>query len=65
MLVADDSDKRRAKVTSTLAHVHKLKDKTSGGFVMGQCLVFLLLVTPTLTLPVGVYSPAPERNYGS
>jgi hypothetical protein len=35
VLVVDDSDKRRAKVSRRLAHVHKLKDKTSGGFVMG------------------------------
>ena len=42
VLVADDSDKRRAKVTSTLAHVHQLKDKTSGGLVMGPGLVLLL-----------------------
>jgi hypothetical protein len=64
VLVADDSDKRRAKVTSALAHVHKLKDKTSGGFVMGQCVVFLRLVTATLTLPVGVafYCPDPART---
>ena len=64
VLVADDSDKRRAKVTSALAHVHKLKDKTSGGFIMGQCLGFLLLVTPILTLPVGVafYCPDPART---
>lgn len=64
VLVTDDSDKRRAKVTSALAHIHKLKDKTSGGFVMGQCLVFLLLVTPILTLPVGVafYCPDPART---
>lgn len=64
VLVADDSDKRRSKVTSALAHVHKLKDKTSGGFVMGQCVVFLLLVTATLTLPVGVvfYCPDPART---
>ena len=64
VLVVDDSDKRRAKVTSQLAHVHKLKDKTSGGFVMGQCLVFLLLVTATITIPVGVafYCPDPART---
>ena len=63
-LVADDSDKRRAKVTSRLAHVHPLKDKTRGGFVMGQCLVFLLVVTATLSIPVGVvlYGPDPART---
>ena len=46
MLCLDDSDKRRSKVTTQIAHVHKLKDKASGGFIRGQCLIFLLLLTP-------------------
>ena len=64
VLVVDDSDKRRAKVSRGLAHVHKLKDKTSGGLVMGQCLVFLRLVTATVTLPGGFafYCPDPARS---
>jgi hypothetical protein len=64
VLGVDDSDKRRAKVSRRLAHVHKLKDKTSGGFVMGPCLVFRLLVTATVTLPVGFafYCPDPARS---
>ncbi len=57
----DDSDKRRSKVTTQIAYVHKLKDKVSGGFIQGQCLIFLLLVTPKVTLPVGFgfYLPDP------
>ena len=57
----DDSDKRRSKVTTQIAHVHKLKDKASGGFIRGQCLIFLLLITPKVTLPVGCrfYMPDP------
>ena len=57
----DDSDKRRSKVTTQIAHVHKLKDKASGGFMRGQCLIFLLLITPQVTLPVGFvfYMPDP------
>ena len=60
-LVADDSDRERSKVTRRIAGVHKLKDKTSGGYVRGQCLVFLLSVTATATFPVGVafYQPDP------
>jgi len=63
-LVVDDSDKRRAKVTKHIAHVHKLKDKTSGGFLFGQNVVFLLLVTETVTIPVGFafYRPDPART---
>ena len=43
VLSLDDSDKRRSKSTKRIAHVHKLKDKASGGFIMGQCLIFLVL----------------------
>lgn len=61
-LVADDSDKRRSKSTKRIYGVHKLKDKTSGGYVMGQTIVMLVLVTPIVTLPVGFsfYRPDPE-----
>jgi len=61
MLVIDDSDKRRSKGTRKLAHVHKLKDKSTGGYFMGQSMVFLVLVTPLITIPVGFafYQPDP------
>jgi hypothetical protein len=60
-LCLDDADKKRSKVTTTIAHVHKLKDKASGGFIRGQSLIFLLLITPKVTLPVGFafYMPDP------
>jgi len=61
-LVVDDSDKPRAKSAKKIAYLHKLRDKESGGCILGQNLVFLLLVTATLTIPVGFafYMPAPE-----
>ena len=60
-LELDDTDKKRSKVTRKIAYVHKLKDKASGGFIQGQCLVFLVLVTPQITFPVGFafYMPDP------
>jgi len=60
-LVIDDSDNKRSKSASSIAHVHKMRDKISGGYVMGQQIVFLLLVTPKITLPVGFafYQPDP------
>ena len=63
-LVVDDADKERSKSTHRLAHVHKLKDKASGGFLMGQTLVFLLLVTERVTVPVGFafYMPDPALS---
>jgi hypothetical protein len=61
-LVIDDTDTPRSKAAKALAHLYKLRDKESGGYLWGQSLVFLLLVTPTISLPVGFafYQPAPE-----
>ena len=60
-LVEDDTDKRRSKSTTKIGYLHKLKDKATGGFLMGQCIVFLVLVTPKITIPVGFrfYMPDP------
>jgi hypothetical protein len=60
-LVIDDSDNKRSKSTSSISHVHKMRDKSSGGYIMGQQIVFLLLVTSKITLPVGFafYQPDP------
>jgi hypothetical protein len=61
-LVIDDTDNQRSKSAKALAHLYKLRDKESGGYVWGQSLVFLVLVTPQITLPGGFafYQPAPE-----
>ena len=64
-LVLDDSDKKRSKKTTRIAGVHKLKDKASGGFIMGQNIVLLLLVTGTITIPVGVAFYQPDPAFGS
>jgi hypothetical protein len=63
-LVIDDTDKKRSKAAKTLAHLYKLREKESGGYIWGQSLVFLLLVTPKLTIPMGFtfYQPAPELS---
>jgi len=46
------------------AYLYKLRDKESGGYLWGQSLVFLVLVTPKISMPVGVgfYQPAPELS---
>ena len=63
-LVLDDSDRARSKSTTRIAHTHKQKDKKTGGYVMGQNVVLLLLVTPKITLPVGFafYQPDPAKK---
>src|SRR5215831_16371500 len=61
-LVVDDTDNPRSKAAKGLAYLYKLRDKESGGYLWGQSLVFLVLVPPKISMPVGVvfYQPAPE-----
>jgi hypothetical protein len=63
-LVIDDTDNKRSKSAHTLAHLYTLRDQDSGGYVWGQSLVFLVLITPKISLPVAMafYQPAPELS---
>jgi DDE superfamily endonuclease len=63
-LVIDDTDNPRSKSAKALAYLYKLRDKESGGYLWGQSLVFLILVTPKISMPVGFgfYQPAPELS---
>jgi hypothetical protein len=63
-LIIDDTDNPRSKSAKALAYLYKLRDKESGGYLWGQSLVFLVLVTPQISIPVGVvfYQPAPELS---
>jgi hypothetical protein len=60
-LVLDESDRARSKRTKRIHKVHKQKHKASGGYVNGQTVVLLLLVTQSVTIPVGFafYMPDP------
>src|SRR5918992_824118 len=63
-LVIDDTDNARSKAAKKLAYLYKLRDKASGGYLWGQSLVVLLLVTPKISIPVGFvfYQPDPELS---
>jgi DDE superfamily endonuclease len=60
-LVLDESDRSRSKRTKRIHKAHKQKHKASGGYVNGQTVVLLLLVTQSVTIPVGFafYMPDP------
>jgi len=58
----DETDKKRSKCTKRIAHVHKIKDKPSGGYIMGQNLVFLALITAKVTIPVGFWFHVPDPS---
>ena len=60
-IAIDESDRARSKRTKRIYHVHKQKHKASGGYVNGQTVVLLLLVTQSVSFPVGFafYMPDP------
>ena len=60
MLVLDDTDHQRAKLTQEIYRAHKIFDKKTGGYFNGQCIVFLLLVTKEMTIPVGFAFHQPD-----
>ena len=61
VLVLDDSDRSRSKNTKKIWGVQKTVLKGTGGFHSAQNIVFLILVTPEITIPVGAkfYRPDP------
>jgi hypothetical protein len=58
----DDTDNPRSQSATARAHLSQRRDKERGGSLWGQSLVFRVLVTPQISIPVGfVFSqPAPE-----
>jgi DDE superfamily endonuclease len=64
VLVTDDSDHQRSKKTPKLFRSHKIKDKSSGGYINGQNIVLLMLVTEKVSLPIGfeIYQPDPAKQ---
>ncbi len=71
-LVVDDKEINRSKNAKKLYRLHKMRDKESGGYYLGQNVIFLYLVTEKISLPMGFkfYAPDPllkkwqEENKG-
>ena len=63
VLVFDDTDKKRSKRTKRIYRAHKVFDKSTGGYFNGQSIVFLLLVTEKITIPVGFRFYCPKKHY--
>jgi hypothetical protein len=61
VLVVDESDRARSKRTARIHKTYKQKHKPSGGYVNGQTVVLLLLVSGSATFSVGAafYMPDP------
>jgi len=64
VLALDGTDNKRSKNTRAIAKVHSIKDKASGGFIKGQELTILVLITNKITIPVGFdfYEPDPAYS---
>jgi len=63
ILIIDDSGKKRSKVTTRIPFVHYYKDKESTGTIRGQETIFLVLVTPSITILVGCEFYQPDPDY--
>jgi len=63
-LCLDDSDSQRSKQTSRIHHTHKVFDKKTGGYFNGQTIIFLVLITECISIPVGFcfYKPDPALS---
>ena len=51
VVVLDESDRSHSKNTKRIHKAHKQKHKASAGYVNGQTVVLLLLVTDSITVP--------------
>ena len=60
-IIVDDTDRPRCKIIKKIAFVFKSFNKKTGGYFQCQNLVFIILVTNKLTIPVGFkfYTPCP------
>ena len=56
----DDTENARSKAAQTLAYLSTLRDTARGGSPWGPSRVCLLLVTPNISMPVGVVFSQPE-----
>jgi len=61
VVAGDDTEKKRAKLTNRIHKAHKVFDKKTGGYINGQELAVLYLITDKISLPVGFefYLPDP------
>jgi len=65
LLALDGTDNHRSKNTKRIGKAHKIKDKTTGGFINGQALTILVLITNKVTIPVGFEFYEPDPDYVS
>ena len=64
ILIIDDKDHSRSKNARKLHRLHKIKDKKTGGYILGQNIILLYLVTSKVSFPISfaVYAPDPSLS---
>ena len=63
VLLLDDTDKSRSKNVKKLHAAHKVKDKATGGYSIAQNVMFLVLVTDKITIPLGFSFYKPDQDW--
>lgn len=61
ILGVDETDNPRSKKTPFIHKTHKYFEKKSGGYKNGQEIVILVLITSTITIPVGFAFYEPDH----
>lgn len=63
-LLVDDTFRPRSKIIKKIFGVFKALDKKTGGFFLSQNIVFIAIVTPIFTIPIGFrfYRPDPKHS---
>lgn len=62
VIAIDETDNPRSKNTPFIGYAHKYFEKKSGGYKNGQEIVFLVLITSTITIPVGFEFYEPDKG---
>ena len=62
VITIDETDNQRSKKTPFIGFAHKYFEKKTGGYKNGQEIVFLVLVTSTITIPVGFEFYEPDEG---
>ena len=60
ILIIADKDHGRSKNARKLHRLHKIKDKKTGGYILGQNIILLYLVTAKVSFPVSFSFYAPD-----
>lgn len=63
ILIIDDKDHMRSKNAKFIHALHKIKDKKTGGYFLGQNIVFLYLATKIFCIPVSFAFYSPDPNW--